>query len=97
MNARDRKTYLKRLNALRERGHRNSQSVDVVLRPSDRLLKLIAQFDTLNAAACEWGLASPTLERFVNGRHGISGNTVAKILVKTGLRYDEAFVHVKGV
>lgn len=82
-------------NSNRTRGHRNLSVSPTHLRPGPKLLKFLRSHPTLAAAAKILGLNTSTLKRFVIEGGGISGDTVATILDKTGLSYDQAFVHRK--
>lgn len=67
---------------------------DYRIRPKARLRKEIEAHGSINAAARKFGIEPLTLSRFLNCADvGISGQTIAAIIERTGLDYDQLFEH----
>lgn len=65
----------------------------VAIKPSKKLRTLVSLFNSPNAAADAWEVNYGTLVAFLEGKGSLPGNTVAQIIVRTGLPYDELFEH----
>lgn len=74
-------------------GHRNFSRPVILLGPSEKLMEKVRSYPTIQHAARELGVSPATLKRFIEEGEGITGNTVAVILDRTGMSYRQAFVH----
>lgn len=66
---------------------------DVIIRPSKKLRTLVGLFNSVNAAAEAWEVPYSTFAQWLDSRGSLPGNTVARIIERTGLAYEDLFVH----
>lgn len=66
---------------------------DFKIRPSKKFEALIVLAGSVHAAAQKWDVPYMTLHLFVDGKGSLPGNTIAKLIEKTGLDYEELFEH----
>lgn len=60
-------------------------------RPTAQLLKIIAAYPSINAASRAFHLDFMTLDRFLKGKGSLSADSLALIIERTGLSYDDLF------
>lgn len=66
----------------------------IIVRPSKRFLLLINEvYGGPTPAAIALGMIPTTLIRFIEGDTVLSGSTVAALLERTGLDYEDLFEH----
>lgn len=64
------------------------------VRPTQKLLTLVMDIHgSVRAAAEAWGIQHVSLQRFISDEGGLSQETAAHIIERTGLNYDQLFVH----
>jgi hypothetical protein len=66
---------------------------EIKIRPSAKFHALVTLAGSVNAAAHEWGIPYTTLKGFVERKGSLPGNMVATVVERTGLPYDELFIH----
>lgn len=74
--------------------------LDISVVPSERFQQLVAAMGGYCESARIWGLDPKTLSRFLAGEGSLSGQSVATVICRTGLKYENLFEHVhdgKGV
>ena len=68
---------------------------DIQIKPSKKLHALVVLAGSPYAAAKEWGVSNVTLADFLEGKGSLPGNTVAKLVERTGYAYEDLFEHTK--
>jgi molybdenum-dependent DNA-binding transcriptional regulator ModE len=74
-----------------KKGHRNSSSTDLRPRPTAALLKIIAKYPSVNAAARAFGMCYGSLQKWLNDEQTLSGRNIAQIKAATGKHYESLF------
>jgi len=67
--------------------------MEIVISPSKKLLALIEQHGSVLAASEAWGIPNATLARFLDGKGLFQQETVAILMKRTGLTYEQLFEH----
>lgn len=67
--------------------------MEIVITPSKKLLGLVEQHGSVLAASEAWGIPNATLARFLDGDGGLHQQTVAILMKRTGLLYEQLFDH----
>jgi len=68
---------------------------DTMLKPSRRLRDIVKGYGAVGTAARAFGLHQVTLDRFMSGTHGLSGDSIAAILKATEMPFEDLFEHVE--
>lgn len=64
------------------------------VRPSSKFLLLVNKVHGSTRAAAEaWEVQHVSLQRFLNEEGGLTQDTAARIMERTGLAYEDLFVH----